>query len=164
MGSGFPISGVMTTPEISQARPWSAPSGSSSSYGGNPLAAAAAEASLKTIIEESLVERSWKVGGKMLQKLEALKTKYEFIGDVRGRGLMIGVDLVKDRSTKESLSPDITRVLFIEALKRGLFSMSYAPKIRINPPLTIPEEQAEEGIEILDEAFGVINRMDWKKT
>lgn len=128
MGSGFPISGVMTTPEISKARPWSIPSGSSSSYGGNPFAAAAAEASLKTIIEEKLVERSRIVGEKMLKRLETLKSKYEFIGDVRGKGLMIGVDLVKNRATKESLSTDITRVLFIEALKRGLFSMSYAPK------------------------------------
>jgi 4-aminobutyrate aminotransferase/(S)-3-amino-2-methylpropionate transaminase len=163
MGSGFPVSGVMTRPEIAKARPWGAPSGSSSSYGGNPLAAAAAEASLKIIIEESLVERSRVLGEKMLESLSALKEKYEFIGEVRGRGLMIGIELVKDRATKEPLSGEITKTLFFEALRRGLLSMCYGPRIRINPPLTIPEEQAEEGIRILDESFEVIDRVDWRR-
>jgi len=100
----------------------------------------------------------------MLKKLNALKNKYEFIGEVRGLGLMIGIELVSDKVTKEPLSSGITKPLFFEALKRGLLCMCYGSKIRINPPLTISEELAEEGIAILDDAFGAIDKMNWRKS
>jgi 4-aminobutyrate aminotransferase-like enzyme len=161
IGGGFPLAAVVSTDELTRHKPFSNPSGSSSSYGGNPLAAAAGLASLEIIVKENLVRNSERVGAVMLAKLETLKEKYRFIGDVRGKGLMLGLDLVKDRATKEPVSKDVTQALFQECLRRGLVAMCYSPTIRINPPLVITEAQALEGLAIFDEALGVVAR-EWK--
>jgi 4-aminobutyrate aminotransferase-like enzyme len=155
-GSGYPITGVLSSDEITFSKPFSNPSGSSSSYGGNPLAAAAALVTVRTILEESLVENSARVGAFMLEKFMALQQKYPFIGDIRGKGLLIGIELVKDKTTKARLDKAHTRLIFEECLKRGLIMMGYNAEIRINPPLIIDEETAEEGIAIMDEAFSYV--------
>ncbi len=163
MGSGFPVSGVLLSDELATAEPFAKPSASSSSYGGNPLAAVAVAETIRTIRRENLVENSRVVGALMLRRLLELKEKYEFIGDVRGRGLLIGVELVRDRKTKEEMNRGVTEIIFKEALKRGLLMMGYFPHVRINPPLVISEEQAEAGIAILDEVFGYVrDRLDWR--
>jgi len=153
MACGFPVSGVITTEEIAFSKPFANPSGSSSSYGGNPMAAAACDATLSTIIEENLVENSRVVGDYMLKEFQRLQEKFRFIGDVRGRGLMIGIELVADRKTKEDLPKHVNRALFDECLKRGVMSMCYSHTIRINPPLVITKKQAEEGVGKFEEAF-----------
>jgi 4-aminobutyrate aminotransferase/(S)-3-amino-2-methylpropionate transaminase len=158
MGGGFPLSAVASSFKRMSAKPFGEPSGSSSSYGGNPLAAAAGLGAVEIILEEKLVENSARVGALMLDGLKELQEKYRFIGDVRGRGLMIGVEMVADRTTKEPLDKTITRALFHEALERGLITMSYSPVIRINPPLVISEDEAMCGIDILDESFAAIAR------
>ena len=89
------------------------------------------------------------------QTLQNLKQKYQFIGDVRGKGLLIGVELVKP-GTKEKLDKEMCKQFFFECLRRGLITMSYNPDIRINPPLIIDEATAAEGIDIMDQAFGVM--------
>jgi 4-aminobutyrate aminotransferase/(S)-3-amino-2-methylpropionate transaminase len=156
VGGGFPLSGVISTDELTRHPPFSRPSGSSSSYGGNPLAAAAGLASLEIITRENLVENSERVGRAMLGKLLAMKEKHRVIGDVRGAGLLLGLELVKDRKSKELVSKDSTKALFQECLRRGLVAMSYSPVIRINPPLSIDEGTALEGLEILDEALTAV--------
>lgn len=161
MGSGFPVSGLISTDELTRAKPFANPSGSSSSYGGNPLGAAAGLASLEIILKEDLVANAERVGAIMLARLEALKEKYRFVGDVRGKGLMLGVELVKDRATKELLSPEVTRALFHECLRRGLVAMCYSPVIRINPPLVVTEQTALDGLAILDEAMGAVAK-EWR--
>jgi len=158
IGGGFPLSGVASSHERMSAKPFGEPSGSSSSYGGNPLAAAAGLAAVEAILEEDLVANSARVGALMLDALKALQNKYRFIGDVRGRGLMIGVELVADRTTKVPLDKTITRALFQEALERGLITMSYSHVIRINPPLIITEDEAMRGVDILDQSFAAIAR------
>ncbi len=161
MGSGFPVSGLISTDELTRAKPFANPSGSSSSYGGNPLGAAAGLASLEIILKEDLVANAARVGAIMLARLEALKEKYRFVGDVRGKGLMLGVELVKDRATKELLSPEVTRALFHECLRRGLVAMCYSPVIRINPPLVVTEQTALDGLAILDEAMAAVAK-EWR--
>lgn len=158
IGGGFPLSAVASSFERMSAKPFGEPSGSSSSYGGNPLAAAAGLGAVEAILDEKLVENSARVGALMLDALKELQNKYRFIGDVRGRGLMIGVELVADRATKVPLDRTITRALFHEALERGLVTMSYSHVIRINPPLVITEDEAMRGIDILDQSFGAIAR------
>jgi 4-aminobutyrate aminotransferase-like enzyme len=153
---GFPVSAIITSEEIAMSKPFANPSGSSSSYGGNPMAAAACDATLSTIIEENLVENSRVQGEFMLNELKKLQEKYRFIGDVRGRGLMIGVELVADRKTKADLPKHVNRALFDECLKRGIMSMCYSHTIRINPPLIISHKEAEEAIGKLDEAFAAL--------
>jgi len=158
LGNGFPVSALASTEAITQAKPWGAPSGSSSSYGGNPMAGAAILASVSVIEEEGLVLNAEKVGAFMLARLRDMQERYPFIGDVRGRGLLIGVDLVRDRVSKEPLAKDVCVRLFRECLKRGLISMVYSPSFRVNPPLTIDEGTAANALGILDEAFAVLAR------
>ena len=161
IGGGFPLAAVVSTDGLTAAKPWSNPSGSSSSYGGNPLASAAGLAALEIITRENLVENSRRVGAAMLSRLQAMQEKHRIIGDVRGKGLLLGLELVKDRRTKELVSKDTTKALFQECLRRGLVAMSYTPVIRLNPPLNIDEATALEGLDILDEALGAVAR-DWK--
>jgi len=158
IGGGFPLSAVASSLERMSAKPFGEPSGSSSSYGGNPLAAAAGLGAVEAILDEKLVDNSARVGALMLDALKGLQDKYRFIGDVRGRGLMIGVEMVADRTTKAPLDKTITRALFHEALERGLITMSYAHVIRINPPLIISEDEAMRGVDILDQSFAAISR------
>jgi 4-aminobutyrate aminotransferase / (S)-3-amino-2-methylpropionate transaminase / 5-aminovalerate transaminase len=158
MGGGFPLAGVISTEKTTASKPWSNPSASSSSYGGNPLASAAGLAALEIILKQDLVGNAERVGKVMLGRLEELKEKYRCIGDVRGRGLMLGVELVRDRTTKEPLAKTVTQALYQECLRRGLVAMTYAPSVRINPPLTIREDTALAGLAILDDALGAIVR------
>jgi 4-aminobutyrate aminotransferase / (S)-3-amino-2-methylpropionate transaminase / 5-aminovalerate transaminase len=160
VGGGFPLSAVVSTDELTRHRPFANPSGSSSSYGGNPLASAAGLASLEIITRENLVANSQNVGAAMLRKLEVMKEKHRIIGDVRGKGLLLGLELVKDRRTKELVSKDFTKALFQECLRRGLVAMSYSPIIRINPPLSIDEATALEGLDLLDESLEAVSR-EW---
>ncbi|MCX6163754.1 MAG: aspartate aminotransferase family protein [Ignavibacteriae bacterium] len=156
-GGGFPMTGLMSRDEVIFSKPFANPSGSSSSYGGNPIAATGALAALQIIIEEGLVENSKNVGEFMINKFNELKEKYPIIGEVRGKGLMIGVELVKDRKTNEKLDKKYTQMLFHEALNKGLIMMGYNPDIRINPPLVITKEIAEEGINIFEEAIKIVS-------
>lgn len=158
MGGGFPISGVISTDTLTAHKPWSNPSASSSSYGGNPLAAAAGLAALQIVLKEDLVRNAERVGKVMLSSLEAMHEKYRCVGEVRGKGLLLGIELVKDRRTREPLGRDVTRALYQECLRRGLIAMTYAPTIRINPPLIIREDQALAGLAILDEALEAVVR------
>jgi 4-aminobutyrate aminotransferase/(S)-3-amino-2-methylpropionate transaminase len=156
-GGGFPMTGVMSREEIIFAKPFGNPSGSSSSYGGNPLASTAAYATLKTIIDDGLVENSAKVGEFMINKLRKLQDKFPILGDVRGKGLMIGVELVKGKNSKEKLEKKYTEMYFQECLKRGLILMGYNADIRIYPPLIVTEEIAEEGISIMEKALEYVS-------
>jgi 4-aminobutyrate aminotransferase-like enzyme len=152
-GAGFPVTGVVTSHEISKAEPWSKPSSSSSSYGGNPLASAAALATVETILEEGLVENSQRVGAQMLARLERMQERFSFIGDVRGKGLLIGLDLVEDRATRAPLSSRLTERFYKRCVDGGLLVMAYGARVRINPPLVISEEEAEAGLDILEACF-----------
>jgi 4-aminobutyrate aminotransferase / (S)-3-amino-2-methylpropionate transaminase / 5-aminovalerate transaminase len=156
IGAGFPVSGVITTDVLAQAKPWSLPSASSSSYGGNPLASAAALVTIQTILDEKLTENSARVGTVLLNALKALQAKHECIGDVRGRGLLIGFDLVTNRKTKEKMPKAVCEKFFAECLKRGLIMMGYAPRVRIHPPLVLTEKEALEGVQRIDGALEAI--------
>ncbi len=158
LGAGFPVAGLASTEAITSATPWGNPSGSSSSYGANPLASAAVLAASTVIENENLVQNSAEVGDFMLGRFRALQEKYAFIGDVRGQGLLIGIELVKDRVSKEPLDKKICVRMFQECLKRGLISMIYNPHFRVNPALSIDRETADTSIGILDEVFALIAR------
>ncbi len=152
-GAGFPVTGVVTSAEIAAAEPWSKPSSSSSSYGGNPLASAAALATVETILEEGLVENSQRVGALVLERLREMQERFRVIGDVRGKGLLIGVDLVADRKTREPLPARLTERLYTRCVELGLLVMAYGARVRINPPLVISEEEALAGLDIFEAAL-----------
>jgi len=157
-GSGFPVSGVLTRTDVAESPPWNKPSGASSSYGGNPLASAAALASVRTIQRERLWENAAEVGGFMLERLRAMQERYPFIGDVRGKGLFLAVEMVRDRKTREPVSAAVMKEVYLDGLRRGLLAMTYSPHIRLQPALTIDREAAGEALGLLDEVFAGLER------
>ena len=157
MASGFPVSALVSTDEIMAAKPFSLPSASSSSYGGNPLAAAAALVTIQTILSDGLVENSAKVGRFLRDGLEALATRHRSIGNVRGQGLLIGFDLVSDQESKALLPKEKCIEFFKACLADGLIMMSYTPRVRVHPPLILSVEQAASALGIID---GVLERFE----
>src|SRR5262249_30813351 len=123
-GGGFPMSGIIARESVAFAKPWANPSGSSSSYGGNPLAAAAARVTIETIMEEGLVEHGRPLGAKMLDKIRSGEADLPILRRTRGKGLMIGFDLVKP-GTGELLDKKTTRWIFDTLLARGVLAMIY---------------------------------------
>ena len=162
-GGGFPLSALATTDEIAVAKPWSNQSGSSSSYGGNPLAAAAGAVSLKIIEEENLVERARQVGARMLAEIQPWVDRYPFVGCVRGSGMFLAIELVSDKVKKTELTRKVTDRIFMECVRRGLMTMSYSAHFRIQPPLTTDEATALNGLAILEEVFDLVAREGWWK-
>ncbi|AAL80637.1 aspartate aminotransferase family protein [Pyrococcus furiosus DSM 3638] len=121
----------------------------------NPVVSAAAEATLEIIEEENLLENALKVGNFIKKRLEEMKEVFEVIGDVRGKGLMIGVEIVKDRESKKP-DPELTGKICWRAFELGLILPSYGMfqnVIRITPPLVITQEIAEKGLEIMERAI-----------
>jgi 4-aminobutyrate aminotransferase-like enzyme len=163
-GGGFPISAILSTDEIVRSKPWSNPSGSSSSYGGNPLAAAAASACLAIIDNEGLVENSRRTGEYCFRQMEEWVDRYPFVGNLRGAGLFIGMDLVRDKNTKEPLANAACRRIFQECLQRGLLTMTYTHRVRIQPAMTIDEGTIDAVLAILTEVFDLVTREGcWKQ-
>jgi 4-aminobutyrate aminotransferase / (S)-3-amino-2-methylpropionate transaminase / 5-aminovalerate transaminase len=155
-GSGFPITGIVAKDELVQAKPWANPSGSSSSYGGNPLAAAAALASVRTLQRENVLANVRSVGAAMLSELRTWPDRLRWVGDVRGEGLFIGIELVADRASKEPLPRNTCEEIFQEGLRRGLLAMSYKHAIRLQPALTIEKDVGLAGLAILREAIAIV--------
>ena len=152
MGGGYPVTAVATRTEIANAEPWSKPSFSSSSYGGNPLAAAAIAASIGIIFDEGLVERANSLGSRLKLGLSSLAERHPSMTNVRGEGLFLGFDLVEPGSRAPWTSAQC-RKLFDATLRRGLLTMAYAPRVRINPPLILTDAEADEALAVLDEAL-----------
>jgi 4-aminobutyrate aminotransferase-like enzyme len=152
-GNGFPVSGVAATETIASSEPWAKPSGNSSSYGGNALACAAALATVRTLRDERLGENAAEVGAHMLRRLRRLVETSPIVGDVRGKGLLIGIELVQDQATGRPLSRPELREVFLALLNRGLLVMPSGSSLRINPPLTLSRELADVGCDILEEVL-----------
>jgi 4-aminobutyrate aminotransferase-like enzyme len=153
MASGFPVSALVSTDEIMAAKPFSLPSASSSSYGGNPLAAAAALVTIQTILSDKLVENSATVGRLLRDGFEALARRRRSIANVRGRGLLIGFDLVIDQQTKTLLAKERCTDFFKRCLAEGLIMMSYTPRVRVHPPLILSVDQANSALAIIDDVL-----------
>jgi 4-aminobutyrate aminotransferase-like enzyme len=157
-GGGYPISGIVSTKELAKVKPWGDPSGSSSSYGGNPLASAAAKAATQIIIEENLVQNSKKMGSYFLEKIKPFIDRYSFVGEVHGLGLMLGIEMVKDKKTKEPLSKKASNWIFREFLNRGLLTMAYAASFRIQPAMTIDRETIDNIMAVIIEVFDLAEK------
>jgi 4-aminobutyrate aminotransferase len=126
-----------------------------STFGGNPVACAASLATLR-LLREGLVRNAEVVGAHMLEGARALMEKHALIGDVRGRGLMIGIELVRDRETRERAASERDAVVR-EAFARGLLLLGAgANAIRISPPLVLTKAQADTALGILDQALGAV--------
>ena len=157
IANGLPMGNTITEPQVAQAM---AGKGLSlSTFGGNPVSTAASLATIETIEEEAPPYAIAILGDQLRSGLERLGEKYPLIGDVRGKGLMQGIEFVLDRKTKEP-APQAVGQLFEESRARGLLIGKgglYGNVIRIAPPLTASAEQIDEAIEILDHALAAVH-------
>jgi 4-aminobutyrate aminotransferase len=149
IASGLPL-GVTTAPSILMGA-WP-PGSHASTFGGNPVSCAAAIATI-TLLRESLVKNAEVVGAYLIEGIRALMDKHPLIGDVRGRGLMVGVELVRDRTTKERATSE--RDALVQAcFQRGLLVLGAGRNaIRLSPPLVLTKQEADVALRILDEAL-----------
>jgi 4-aminobutyrate aminotransferase/(S)-3-amino-2-methylpropionate transaminase len=153
LGGGLPISAVTGREELMDAVHVG---GLGGTYGGNPVAAAAAVAVLDLIERDGLLERSRRIGGRVLDRFREMQARHEAIGDVRGRGAMCAIELVTDRSTKAPADA-LTGAVARACLERGLIVLTagtYNNVLRLLPPLTIDDALLDEGLSIVDEALG----------
>ena len=149
LASGFPLSAIVGKEEYMNL-----PRGShASTFGGNPISCAVACAVIDVIREENLLQNAEKQGEYIVKRFKELQEKYEMIGDVRGKGLMIGVELVKDRKSKTPAVKE-QREILQQSFKKGLLIISAGiSTLRIAPPLIISREAVDKALEILDGIF-----------
>ncbi len=155
VAGGMPLGGIIAKKEIIDK--WER-GAHGTTYGGNPVCCAAGNAALDVILKEKLSERAEKMGEYMLKRLNELKEEHEIIGDARGKGLMVAIELVKDRKKKTPATAKAKKLLQ-EAHKRGLLvyvAGTYDSVIRMMPPLIISKELIDKGIDILDESLNTL--------
>lgn len=154
LASGMPLSAMIARDEVMS---W--PAGAhGSTYGGNPVCCAAAQATLDVIQEEGLVDNAALVGARLLGDLRALAGESRLLGDVRGLGLMIGVELVQDKATKARAVKEAKQVV-VECFRRGLLLLPCGPNsIRFSPPLILTQAQADTAFQIFAEALATVER------
>jgi 4-aminobutyrate aminotransferase/(S)-3-amino-2-methylpropionate transaminase len=157
LAAGMPLSAVIGKKDIMDSVH---AGGIGGTYGGNPVACRAALAVLDVFETENLLEKSEALGRKLRQRLEGFKERYEIVGDVRGLGPMLALELVKDRETKTPAA-DETKAIAKYCLDKGLLILtcgSYGNVIRLLMPLVITDEQLERGLAILEEGFATVKR------
>ena len=149
IAAGMPLGAVIGKKEIMDL-----PRGShASTFGGNPVSCAAASAVIDVIREDKLLENVSTVGAYTIKRFKEMQEKHELIGDVRGKGLMIGIELVKDKYTKEPAVKELSKVLN-ESFKRGVAVIGCGKStIRIAPPLSISMELMDKAISIIDDVL-----------
>lgn len=159
IAGGFPLGNTMTTPAIAQGAVGKGLT--ISTFGGNPVSCAASLAVIEVMEEEASPQHVAEVGGHFRAGLERLQEKYPLIGDVRGKGLMQGVEMVLDRSTKQPATREVN-ALFEETRQRGLLIGKgglYGNTLRLAPPLTANKDHVDEALEILDHAFAAVQEL-----
>ncbi len=155
VASGMPLSAVAAKAEIMSAWP---PGAHGTTFGGNPVSCAAAIATLKVIEDEGLLENAGRIGEYALERLNVMKEKYSCIGDVRGLGLMIGIEFVKEGG--EPFTEGLQKVLD-HCLERGLILIECGVDknvLRLAPPLTVQREEMDKGLDILEDAVRTIDK------
>jgi 4-aminobutyrate aminotransferase len=153
IASGMPLGICMTRADVMD---W-VPGSHASTFGGNPVSIAAALATMD-IIEREAMGNAARVGQLMLDRLQTWKKTHPMVGDVRGRGLMIGIEIVKDKATREPAVAVRNRVETL-AFERGLMVLGCGETtLRLSPPLIVSEEEATVALDILEEALTVAEK------
>ncbi len=153
IGNGCPLGAVVTTPKIAQTLTQRI---HFNTFGGNPVVCAQGKAVLEVIEKEKLQQNALTIGNRILDGLNKLRDKHNLIGDVRGKGLMLGIELVKDRTSKEPAKEECAQVLETSKEmglllgKGGLWGQT----IRFSPPMCLHEQDADFLLQVLDQAFG----------
>ena len=152
IASGMPLSAVVARDDVMK---WN-DGGHGSTFGGNPVSCAAALATLR-LLQGGLVENAGRVGAHLIEKLRGLQKRHRLIGDVRGLGLMVGLEIVGDRATRAP-APKERHAIIVQAFERGLLTLPCgASTIRLSPPLVATQEDADKAVAILDAAITAVS-------
>jgi 4-aminobutyrate aminotransferase/(S)-3-amino-2-methylpropionate transaminase len=158
LAAGMPLSAVVGKAEIVDAPH---PGGLGGTYSGNPLACVAAIDAIDMIRQPAFLQRATAVGQRIRKHMETMQAENPIVGDVRGLGAMLAMELVTDRETKNPLSALDTSKVNLETLKRGVITIRaglYSNCVRFLPPLNISDEEIDEGMAVVAEAIRVVNK------
>jgi len=153
-GNGFPVTGMMVSDRYKDSINRIS---ASTSYGGNPMACAAALASIQAIEEEGLLENALVLGEYFEKRMAAIKAAHPIVGDVRGKGCLLGVELVKDRDTKEPFM-EAGKLVYQYAFRKGLAWVPAGHILRMSPPIVMEVELAAKGMDIIEESIAEVEK------
>jgi 4-aminobutyrate aminotransferase-like enzyme len=153
-GNGFPVTAMIARGEYGEHFESIS---ASTSYGGNPMACAAALASIEAIQEEGLLENAKRLEGYFVRRLAEMQSSHRIIGHVRCRGCLMGVELVKDRTTKEPF-PEAGKLVYQTAFRKGLAWIPAGHILRMSPPIVMDLDVAAKCMDIIDESIGEVER------
>jgi len=148
-GNGFPVTAMLVADKYKDVIEKIS---ASTSYGGNPMACAAALASIEVIEEENLCERSAHLGGILLRRMKEIEARYEIVGEVRGLGCLLGMELVKDKATKEPFE-QAGQMVYQKAFAKGLAWIPAGHNLRMSPPLIMDDDFAMKAMDIIEESI-----------
>jgi 4-aminobutyrate aminotransferase len=153
IASGMPLGVTITKAEIMD---W-IPGSHASTFGGNPVCIAAALATMD-VLEKSAMKNAEVVGEHIMRRLRTWPEKHPMVGDVRGYGLMIGVEIVKDQKSKQRANAEREKIVELAFERGALFLGAGENTMRIAPPLVLTKEQADAGLDILEECIAIVEK------
>ncbi len=154
LGNGFPVTAMLVSDKYKDSVEKIS---ASTSYGGNPMACAAALACIEVIEEENICERSAKLGEFCMKRMRKMEEEHPIVGEVRGKGCLLGMELVKDKTTKEPYE-EAGIAVYQKAFQRGVAWIPAHHILRMSPPLIMEEEVAAKALDIIDESIGEVER------
>ncbi len=152
LGNGFPVTAMVARAKYGPAVETIS---ASTSYGGNPMACAAALAVIETILDENLLDHAKRLEALFRGRLEQMKRRHAIVGDVRVRGCLMGVELVKDRASKEPFD-EAGKLVYQRAFRKGLAWIPAGHILRMSPPIVMDEQTAAKCMDIIDESIGEV--------
>jgi 4-aminobutyrate aminotransferase-like enzyme len=158
LASGYPISLIASRRELLDHGAFGLPGHGASTFASGNLACAAGAATLALLEDGAIIENARRVGEALLGALKEVQTRHPIVGDVRGRGMLLAMELVQDRGTKAPIPPALMRKLLLALARRGMLAVGGGHILRITPPLVISEELALRAVELLDDALHEIER------
>lgn len=158
LGSGYPMSLLASRREVLDAGSFGQPGAGASTFASGNLACTAGAATLAMLADGTILTRARRTGELMLSALQQLQDRHSIVGDVRGAGLLLGVELVTDRQTKARPPATLSRALLAALARRGVLTASPGPVLRLSPPLVISEQLALRAVKLLDDALAEVGR------
>jgi len=153
LASGYPISVIASRREVMDKLPFGQPGAGASTFASGNMACAAGAATLALLEDGSVMENAGRVGASLLAALRDVQDRHPMVGDVRGQGMLLALELVRDRETKAPVSPAVGRELIAALARRGVLAAGGGHVLRIAPPLVMSEALALRGAALLDDAL-----------
>ena len=149
-GNGFPVTAMLVADKYKDVIEKIS---ASTCYGGNPMACAAALACIEVIEEENLCERAAHLGEILLARMKQMEASSPIVGDARGKGCLLGIELVKDKATREPFD-EAGKLVYQKAFRKGLAWIPAGHILRMSPPLIMEDDVALKAMDIIDESIG----------